>query len=70
LTTKIEAKIFTCNYWGRGEPLCPTLLTVALSPSHSNKTRSHPWSPFAKGNHLDCAEKVKNFLIYPAPLNS
>jgi len=35
-------------------------LIVALSPGHSDKTRFHPWSPIATGNHLFRAEKVPN----------
>jgi len=34
-----------------------TPLIVALSPGHSVVTRFRPWSPIAKGNHLDRAEK-------------
>jgi len=35
-----------------------TPLIVALCPSHSDINRFRPWSPFATGNHLGCAEKI------------
>jgi len=35
-----------------------TPVIVALSPGHSDKTRFHPWSPIATGNHSDRAEKI------------
>ena len=35
-----------------------TPLIVASSPKHSAITRFRPWSPIAKGNHLDRAEKI------------
>jgi hypothetical protein len=35
-----------------------TPLIVALSPSHSDITRFHPWSPIAIENHLDCTDKI------------
>ena len=35
-------------------------MIVALSPSHSDIIRFHPWSPIATGNHLDRAEKFPN----------
>ena len=37
-----------------------TPLIVALSPSHSDITRFRPWSPIAKENPLDLAEKIPN----------
>ena len=46
---------------GRGEPLCRTPVTVALSPGHSDITRFHPWSPIATGKHLDRSEKISKF---------
>jgi hypothetical protein len=33
-------------------------MIVALSPSHSDITRFHPWSPIVTGNHLHRAEKI------------
>ena len=39
-----------------------TPLIVALSPVHSDITRFRPWSPIAKVNHLDRAEKNSNLL--------
>jgi len=45
-----------------------TPLIVALSPGTSDITRFHPWSPFATGNRLDCAQKISNLLIRLAPL--
>ena len=38
-----------------------TPLIVALSPSHSDKTRFRPWSPIATGNYLDRVEKNSKF---------
>jgi len=35
-----------------------TPLIVALSPGHSDITSFRPWSPIAKGNHLDRAEEI------------
>jgi len=35
-----------------------TPLIVALSPGHSDITRSCPWSTIAIGNHLDRAKKI------------
>ena len=37
-----------------------TPLIVALSPGQSDITRFRPWSPIARGNHLDGAEKIPN----------
>jgi len=37
-----------------------TPLIVALSPSHSDITRFHPWSPIATGYHVDRAENIPN----------
>ena len=37
-----------------------TPLIVVLSPDLSDITRFSPWSPIAKGNHLDRAEKIPN----------
>jgi len=31
---------------------------IVLSPDHSDITRIRPWSPIAKGNHLDRTEKT------------
>jgi len=39
-------------------PYAATLLTVALSPGHSDITRFRPWSPIAIGNHWDRFEKI------------
>jgi hypothetical protein len=35
-----------------------TPLIVASSPGHSDITRFRPWSPIARRNHLDHAEKI------------
>ena len=45
-------------FWGGVSHYATTLLIVALSPSHSDITRFHPWSPIVRGNHLDRAEKI------------
>jgi len=55
-------------YLGRGEPLCPTPLIVALFPVHSDITRFRPWSPTATGNHLVRAEKIQKLFRRLAPL--
>jgi len=47
--------------WGGLSRYGATALIVALSPSHSDITRFHPWSPIATGNHLDCVEKNQKF---------
>ena len=66
------ADFCTRNFLGRGgvSRYVAILLTVALSPSHSDITRFRPWSPIATGNHLDRAEpkKFKNLLRRLAPL--
>jgi len=38
-----------------------TPLIFALSPSRSDITRFHPWSPIATGNHLERTEKIPEF---------
>jgi len=43
---------------GRVSRYAATPLIVALSPVHSDITRSRPWSLIATGNHLDRAEKI------------
>jgi len=48
-------------FWDGVSRYAATLLTVALSPSHSYITRFRPWSPIATGNHFDSAEKIPNF---------
>jgi hypothetical protein len=50
----------TRNFLERGglSRYAVTPLIVALSPGHSDITRSRPKSPIATGNHLDCAEKI------------
>ena len=65
LILKIEARNFpadfcTLNFWGGVSRYATTPLIVALSPGHGNITRFRPWSPIAKGNHLDRAEKIPN----------
>jgi len=45
-----------------------TQLIVALSPGHSDITKFRPWSPIAKGNNLDCAEKIPKLLRRLPPL--
>ena len=57
-TRNFPADFCTRNFLGRGEPLCPTPLIVALSPGHSGRTRFRSWSPIATENHLDRAEKI------------
>jgi len=37
-----------------------TQLIVGLSPGHSDIIRFRPWSPIAKENNLDRAEKIPN----------
>ena len=39
-----------------------TPMTVALSPGQGDITRFRPWSPIARGNNLDRAEKIPNLL--------
>jgi len=66
---KIEASTFPadfCNrifiFWrGGGVSRYATIpLIVALSPGHSDITRFRPWSPIARGYHLDRTEKIPN----------
>ena len=38
-------------FWGGVRHYATTPLIVALSPSHSDTTRFHPWSPIVIGNH-------------------
>jgi len=45
-------------FWGGASRYAATPFIVALSPGHSDITRFRPWSPIAKGNHLDRAEKI------------
>ena len=44
--------------WGGVRRYATTLVTVTLSPGHSDITRFHPWSTIVTGNHLDRAEKI------------
>ena len=44
-------------FGGRVSRYAATPLIVALSPGHSDTTRFRSWSPIAKENHLDRAEK-------------
>jgi len=55
-------RIFALGFFG-GElsRYAATPLVVALSPGHSDVTRFRPWSPMAKGNHLDRAGKIPKF---------
>ena len=46
-----------------------TRLTVALSPGHTDITRSRLWSPIATGNHLDRAEKIPEFAQMIGTIN-
>ena len=60
---KIEARIFkqifaVGIFWGGVSRYVATLLIVALSPVHSDITRSLPWSPIATGNHSGSAERI------------
>jgi hypothetical protein len=62
----IEARIFQLVveigiFWGGVSGYTATPLIVALSPGHSDIIRFRPWSPIAKENHLDRAEKVSKF---------
>ena len=50
------------NIWGGMSRYNATPLIVASSPRHSDITRSCPWSPIARGNHLDRSDK-KNFQM-------
>jgi len=54
--------------WGGMIRFVDISLIVALSPGHSDITRFLSWSPIAKRNHLDCAEKIPNMLRRLAPL--
>ena len=59
----MEARIFPVhlnirNFWGGVSRYAATPLIVALSPGHSDITRSCPWSPIATGSHLDRAEEI------------
>jgi hypothetical protein len=63
---KIEARSFPAdfcprNFWGGVSLYVATPLIVTLSLGHSDITRFLPWSPFAKGSHLDLAKKVPKF---------
>jgi hypothetical protein len=75
LSQKIKARTFpadfcTQNFLGQGGVSCyaATPLIVALSLGHSDKTRFHPWSPTATGNHLDHKEKIPKLPRQMAPL--
>jgi len=63
LSQNIEARnfpvdIFTRNFSGGVSRYAATPLIFALSLSHSDITRFRPWSPIAKEDHLDRAEKI------------
>ena len=45
-------------FWGEVSRYAATLLTVALTPGHSDITRCRPWSPIVTGNHLVRGEKI------------
>jgi hypothetical protein len=69
-TKKIEARnfpadIFTRYFLVRGgvKRYAATPLIVALSPSHSDTTRFHLWSPIATRNHLDRFDKIPNVAV-------
>jgi len=52
-------RIFALGFfWGWVRRYAATPLIVALSPGRSDITRFHPWSPIAKENNLDRAEKI------------
>jgi len=74
LSQQIEARTFQRifalgNFWGGVSRYAAIPLIVALSPGHSDLTRFRPWSPIAKGNHLDHAEKnFQKLLRRLAPL--
>jgi hypothetical protein len=55
-------------FWGRVSCYAAAPMIVTLSLGHSDKTRFHPWSPIATGNHLDHAEKFQSLLRRMAPL--
>jgi len=55
-------KIFALGIiWGRVSHYAATPFIVALSPVHSDITRSRSWSPIATKNYLDNAEKKSKF---------
>ena len=54
-------RIFALGFfWGGVSRYVATLFIVALSSGHSDIIRFRPWSPIAKGNHLDRVEKNPN----------
>ena len=70
LIPKIEARTFQRifairNFLGRGglSRYAPTLLTVALSPSHSDTTRFRPWSPIAS-DRKSLGSRWKNYKSF------
>jgi len=52
------ADFCTWNFLGGSEPLCHHSIDCCFSPGHSDITRFRPWSPIARGNHLDNTEKI------------
>jgi len=66
---KFFQRIFALGiFWGGVSRYAASPLIVTLSPVHSDITRFHPWSPIAKGNRLDRAEKIGKLLRRLAPL--
>jgi len=60
---EIFQRIFALGIiWGDVGRYAATPLLVALSPSHSDKTRFRPWSSTTTGNHLDRAEKIPKLV--------
>jgi hypothetical protein len=66
---KIKARNFPADFCTRNflEPglvsrYFATQFIVTLSLGHSEITSCRPWSPIAKGNHLDHDEKIPNFF--------
>jgi len=62
---EIFQRIFALGtFWGGVSRYAATPLIVALSPGHSDTTRTRfrSWSPIATGYHLDQTEKIPNLL--------
>ena len=51
-------------YLGRGEPLCPTPLIVALSLGHRDITRFRPWSPLVTGKTPKVAQMTGTVDVF------
>jgi len=59
LNIRFFQRIFALGiFWGGVSRYAGNPLIFALSPVHSDITRFRPWSPIAKGNHLDRSGKI------------